>query len=45
MMDEGTAAYQFGNASSRTITEVKQRWPWLVLAWETPVQVLSECCC
>ena len=34
----GTAAYQLGNTSSRTITEVKQRWAWLVLGWET-VQV------
>ena len=30
----GAAAYQLGNTSSRTITEVKQRWAWLVLGWE-----------
>ena len=36
--------YQLGNTSSHTITEVKQRWACLVLAWET-VQVLPECCC
>ena len=40
----GTAAYQLGNTSSRTITEVKQRWARLVLGWAT-VQVLPECCC
>ena len=40
----GAAAYQFGNTSSRTITEVKQRWARLVLGWAT-VQVLPECCC
>ena len=40
----GAAAYQLGNTSSRTITEVKQRWAWLVLGWTT-VQVLPECCC
>ena len=39
------AAYQLGNTSSRTITEVKQRRARLVLGWETPVQVLPECCC
>ena len=38
------AAYQLGNTSSRTITEVKQRWARLVLGRET-VQVLPECCC
>ena len=32
-------AYQLGNISSRTITDVKQCWACLVLAWET------ECCC
>ena len=42
--DRGAAAYQLGNISSRTITEVKQRWARLVLGWET-VQVLPECCC
>ena len=31
----GTAAYQLGNTSSRTITEVKQCWARLVLGWET----------
>ena len=31
----GAAAYQLGNTSSRTITEVKQRWARLVLGWET----------
>ena len=36
-------AYQRENASSRTITEIKQRWAWLVLGWDT-VQVLPECC-
>ena len=36
---------QLGNGSSRTITEVKQHWARLVLEWETPVQVLPECCC
>ena len=41
---EGAAAYQLGNTSSRTITEVKQRWARLVLGWET-VQVSPECCC
>ena len=40
----GAAAYQLGNTSSRTITEVKQRWARLVLGWAT-VQVLPECCC
>ena len=30
----GAAAYQLGNTSSRTITEVKQRLAWLVLGWE-----------
>ena len=40
----GAAAYQLGNTSSRTITEVKQRWARLVLGWET-VQVSPECCC
>ena len=30
----GAAAYQLGNTSSRTITEVKQCWAWLVLEWE-----------
>ena len=34
----GAAAYQLGNTSSRTITEIKQRWARLVLGWET-VQV------
>ena len=38
---KGAAAYQLGNTSSRTITEVKQRWARLVLGWET-VQVLPE---
>ena len=37
-------AYQLGNTSSRTITEVKQLCARLVLGWET-VQVLPECCC
>ena len=41
----GAAAYQLGNTCSRTITEVKQRWARLLLGWETPVQVLPECCC
>ena len=41
---EGAAAYQLGNISSRTITEVKQRWARLALGWDT-VQVLPECCC
>ena len=40
----GAAAYQLGNTSSCTITEVKQRWARLVLGWVT-VQVLPECCC
>ena len=40
----GAVAYQLGNTSSRTITEVKQRWARLVLGWDT-VQVLPECCC
>ena len=39
-----SAAYQLGNTSSRTITEVKQRWAWFVLGWEI-VQVLRGCCC
>ena len=38
------AAYQLGNTSSRTITEVKLCWAWLVLGWAT-AQVLPECCC
>ena len=39
----GAAAYQLGNTSSRTITEVNQRWTRLVLlGWDT-VQVLPEC--
>ena len=42
--NKGAAAYQLGNTSSRTITEVKQRWARLVLGWVT-VQVLPECCC
>ena len=42
--NQGAAAYQLGNTSSRTITEVKQRCAWLVLGWVT-VQVLPECCC
>ena len=33
------AAYQLGNTSSRTITEVKQPWAWLVLGWD-----LFKCC-
>ena len=41
----GAGAYQLGNTSSRMITEVKQRRAWLVLGWETPVQVLPERCC
>ena len=41
---QGAAAYQLGNTSSRTITEVKQRWARLVLGWDT-VQVLPKCCC
>ena len=36
---------QLGNTSSRTITEVNQRYAQLVLGWETLVQELSECCC
>ena len=32
---KGAAAYQLGNTSSRTITEVKQRWAQLVLGWVT----------
>ena len=32
---KGVEAYQLGNTSSRTITEVKQRWAQLVLRWET----------
>ena len=40
----GAVAYQLGNASSRTITEVKQRRARFVLEWAT-VQVLFECCC
>ena len=40
----GAVAYQLGNTSSRTITEVKQRWARLVLGWVT-VQVSPECCC
>ena len=40
----GAATYQLGNTSSRTITEVKQRWARLVLGWLT-VQVLPKCCC
>ena len=43
-INKGAAAYQLGNTSSRTITEVKQRWARLVLGWDT-VQVLPECCC
>ena len=43
-LGKGAAAYQLGNTSSRTITEVKQRWAQLVLGWDT-VQVLPECCC
>ena len=39
----GAAACHLRNTSSCTITEVKQRWAWLVLGWET-VQVLPECC-
>ena len=39
----GAAAYQLGKTSSRTITDVKQCWAWLVLGWEN-VQILSECC-
>ena len=31
----GAAAYQLGNTSSRTITEVKQCWARLVLGWAT----------
>ena len=31
----GAAAYQPGNTSSRTITEVKQCWVRLALGWET----------
>ena len=27
--------YHVENTSSRPITEVKQRWAWLVLGWET----------
>ena len=41
-MFQGAAAYQLGNTSSRTITEVKQHWAQLVLGWDT-VQVLPEC--
>ena len=41
---EGADAYQLGNISSRTITEVKQRQARLVLGWEA-VQVLPEFCC
>ena len=38
-------AGQLGNTtSSRTITEVKECWDWLLLRWDT-IQVLSECCC
>ena len=40
----GAAAYQLGNTSSCTITEVKQCWTLLVLGWKT-VQMLPECCC
>ena len=40
----GAVANQVGNTSSRTITEVKQRCARWVLGWETPVQVLPECC-
>ena len=43
-MFKGAAAYQLGNTSSGTITEVKQCWARLVLGWEA-VQVLPECCC
>ena len=35
----GAAAYQLGNTSSHTSTEVKQRWAWLVLWWV----VSNEC--
>ena len=31
----GAVAYQLGNTSSRTISEVKQRWARLVFGWET----------
>ena len=34
----GAVAYQLGNTSSCTVTEVKRHWAWLVLGWET-VQV------
>ena len=39
--------YHVENTSSRPITEVKQRWAWLVLGWETAWehQVLLSFCC
>ena len=33
--------WALGNTCSRTVTEVKQSWAWLVLGWETPP---FKCC-